>query len=328
MISNPYRGIDTAWTSVVSDLLAYGDRHVSRIGETLELRDCHFRLASTDHTFLINRRRALSATYACAELIWYLARTRDIRGIVAYAPQYKNFAEGNEAHGAYGARWDENVSGPHGQLYFVEKILRSAQGSRQCVVTMWRADDLQHALNLDRKDLPCTVYWQFMVRGNQLHLSCCMRSEDAWLGLPYDVFVNTTIQRLVASELHVVPGQYSHYVGSMHLYEKHFEAAREAVKTPHVFQPGHEWLGYDDVSHAEYAVKLEENLRLSLISTSQGVQATTYWYRIRDVYRDAVACIASHWGVHLPVSSHPLKKGLEHDHSRRRRRDGKVDVVS
>jgi thymidylate synthase len=47
-----------------------------------------------------------------------------------------------------------------------------------------------------------------------------MRSNDAWLGLPHDVFAFTMIQELVARSLGVELGEYRHSVGSLHLYER------------------------------------------------------------------------------------------------------------
>jgi thymidylate synthase len=39
---------------------------------------------------------------------------------------------------------------------------------------------------------------QFIVRREELHLFVCMRSNDAFMGLPHDVFAFTMLQELVA----------------------------------------------------------------------------------------------------------------------------------
>src|SRR5260370_41880706 len=56
-----------------------------------------------------------------------------------------------------------------------------------------------------------------------------MRSNDAWLGLPYDVFTFTRIQAYVAAAVGVEPGRYTHTVGSLHLYERDWERAEDAA---------------------------------------------------------------------------------------------------
>jgi hypothetical protein len=76
-----------------------------------------------------------------------------------------------------------------------------------------------------------------------------MRSNDCWLGLPYDVLSFTTVQRVVASALGVQPGEYCHVADNLHLYEKDHEAARRVleergVPPGQVFVPWFERLFY------------------------------------------------------------------------------------
>jgi thymidylate synthase len=56
-----------------------------------------------------------------------------------------------------------------------------------------------------------------------------MRSNDIVWGLPYDVFLFTMLQELLASELSVDIGSYFHYAASFHLYERHFKLAEEIL---------------------------------------------------------------------------------------------------
>jgi len=56
-----------------------------------------------------------------------------------------------------------------------------------------------------------------------------MRSNDAFIGLPHDVFTFTMLQEILSRQLGVEPGGYRHFVGSLHLYERHWEKARQLV---------------------------------------------------------------------------------------------------
>ena len=47
-----------------------------------------------------------------------------------------------------------------------------------------------------------------------------MRSNDVWMGFPYDVFQFTCMQILMSMELGVEIGTYTHIAGSLHLYER------------------------------------------------------------------------------------------------------------
>jgi len=56
-----------------------------------------------------------------------------------------------------------------------------------------------------------------------------MRSNDAFLGLPHDVFAFTFIQELVARSLGLKLGSYKHLVGSLHIYETDKEKVRRFI---------------------------------------------------------------------------------------------------
>jgi len=54
-----------------------------------------------------------------------------------------------------------------------------------------------------------------------------MRSNDAFLGLPHDVFAFTFLQEIIARSVGVELGLYKHAVGSLHLYDKHQAKAKQ-----------------------------------------------------------------------------------------------------
>lgn len=54
-----------------------------------------------------------------------------------------------------------------------------------------------------------------------------MRSNDAFMGLPHDVFCFTMLQEIVARSLNREVGAYRQFTGSMHLYERNREVAGE-----------------------------------------------------------------------------------------------------
>jgi thymidylate synthase len=87
------------------------------------------------------------------------------------------------------------------------------------VVQLFNAEDIA----TDHKEIPCTTTLQFHLRERVLHLSVTMRSNDAYWGLPHDVFCFTMLQEMMARRLGVELGQYYQYVGSMHVYNKHID---------------------------------------------------------------------------------------------------------
>lgn len=220
---NEYDTIDDAWDDTLADLLIQepGD---SRNGDAREIIGHSFKLTDPSCCWLTNERRALSPYYAAAEILWYVSGNPSVEMISAYASQYKNFAETDgKAYGAYGKRLGSSINA-------AIHALKYQANTRRCVISLWEQSDLDKGHGEGAvKDVPCTLSWQFIVRGDRLHMIVNMRSNDAWLGLPYDCMWNCTAMRLIANELGLGLGTYTHNVGSMHLYEKHYAAACEAV---------------------------------------------------------------------------------------------------
>ena len=241
-----FNNVDDLWLDALGILITTDKEMVSRNGRAREIFGYQTVLTDLDRTFVLNGQRKLSPQYAAAETLWYLSGERTIERIVAYAPQYIRFAEVDVAYGAYGYRWMHDDAfvregqGKYGSQFFaVKQLLHKMSNSRQAVMAMWNAGDLSHAILADHADLPCTLTWQFILRDNRLHMVCTMRSEDAWLGMPYDIFVNTTMQRLLAGALGCQLGTYVHQVGSLHLYSRNYQQVVAAI-APRVVQDARE----------------------------------------------------------------------------------------
>jgi thymidylate synthase len=219
--------MDKFWVETLLQIDIEGNRLDSRNGWSSEVIGFSNTLKNIKANFLFNNIRRLDPHYACAEFLWYLSMTDDTTFLQLFAPQYKRFTEdGVHAFGAYGHRWVNNPGIKHmtdSQLELVIETLRKYPESRQAVITMWDSGDLSHACLVDKKDLPCTLSLQFLLRDGYLHQVATMRSNDAWLGLPYDVFCFTQLQKLIANQLDVNVGTYTHNAGSMHIYDKNKE---------------------------------------------------------------------------------------------------------
>lgn len=233
--------MDKLWLDVLCTIEREGVSLYSRDGSSTEILGFSAKLLNVNQNFLFNKIRNLSPYYACAELLWYLSMTDDTTFLQLFAPGYSRFCEDKiHAFGAYGHRWVVNTGSlAKDQLTDAIETLKRYPESRQVIMTMWDGTDLEHAKVLDKKDLPCTLTHQFLLREGYLHLITSMRSNDAWLGLPYDVFCNTQLQKLVADILGVVPGSYTHNAGSMHYYERNFKkidlilsSKRETIDVP------------------------------------------------------------------------------------------------
>jgi thymidylate synthase len=167
--------------------------------------------------------RKINTTLAAIEALAVLGEVSRPDLLLRAAPRYADVLvnPSDLNYGAYGPR----VSG---QLARVISTLRQDPRSRQAIMSIWRPSDLSYG-----GDRPCTLTIQFMLRPlppdvehDQLHMIVTMRSQDVWLGAGLDMFVFGQLRDTVARVLGVKPGIYTHNVGSLHLYERNFEAAK------------------------------------------------------------------------------------------------------
>jgi hypothetical protein len=127
-----------------------------------------------------------------------------------------------------------------------------------------------------------------------------MRSNDVWLGFPYDVFVNTCLQQILANEMQLELGTYTHHVGSLHLYEKNEKAAREALYSP--LTPAWESPAYDDnLSSVQDAIIAERMWR-------DGIK--NFVPRVGPMMNEFLGAIAPHWQIDYPINHEGFKRCL------------------
>ena len=285
--------MNNEWRAIVKHLLDLR-AGTSRDGDASEVLGYQMRLRELDTNFLDNDVRKLSPVYASAELLWYLSGTKNINMIKAYAPGYERFAENNEAHGAYGYRW--SMGGAGNQFSKLIDLLIAKPDTRQGIISMWNPSDLDHAITGAHKDLPCTLALQFLIRDGKLSQIVTMRSNDVWLGLPYDVYCFTSIPRMLAGCLGLEEGTYTHQAGSEHLYQRNREKAAEAIQckklsykntAKHIVQPN---MIQGFLQQCQTAVALEKRVR------ETGELDWDLWDKISStILRDSVLLCATKW---------------------------------
>lgn len=177
----------------------------------LELRKPRARLSRS-----FSKAKAFSPL---GELFWYLSGSDRVEFIKHYIPNYpKLIRDEVKANGAYGPRiFGEDAqkkSEDTSEWDRVIKTLREREGSRNALIQIYDNSDAKPKNN----DKPCTCTIQFAIRNRQLLMHTHMRSNDAFFGLPHDIFSFTMLQEIAARELGVGLGPYTHSVGSLHLY--------------------------------------------------------------------------------------------------------------
>jgi thymidylate synthase len=132
--------------------------------------------------------------------------------------------DGTTVYGAYGPRLF-NKRGID-QFKNVLDLLGRHSSTRRAVIQLFDAEDIA----APHREIPCTCMLQFMVRDGRLELATSMRSNDAFKGLPHDIFSFTMIQEIVANILGLKLGVYTHFVGSLHLYDSNLRASKQYLE--------------------------------------------------------------------------------------------------
>lgn len=228
------RTADLLYHAALTELIVSGDRSAPRGRGTRERLAAHLTLTNPDANIITLRERKLNYAFMIAEWLYIMSGGNYADLITPFNRNIGPFAEDGRFAGAYGPKVLE-------QLPYILQTLRRDPHSRQAVLTIWRERPR------DSKDVPCTVMLQFFLRDDgdllppgdgevvstrrarRLHAIVYMRSNDAWLGLPYDIFNFTQLQRYIAHQLGVPCGHYHHMVGSLHLYDDNHASAVRVV---------------------------------------------------------------------------------------------------
>lgn len=180
--------IDAILIDLYQDLLRSPGRNEGSRGATVEALAVTLRLTKPRARLSRSENRGKPFS-ALGELLWYLAKSNKLEFIEPYVGRYKDDAVDGVLYGAYGPRIFA-MRGCVDQLQSVTELLRQTSGSRRAVVQLFNAEDIVSR----QPEIPCTTTLQFLIRDGHLHLSVTMRSNDAYFGLPHDVFCFTMLQ--------------------------------------------------------------------------------------------------------------------------------------
>lgn len=191
-----------------------GFNQPSRAGEVVgEILNAHIVIQDPTRGIVNSDTRKMPMRYAIGELAWYMSGSNKVKDIEKYSKFWGNLTDDGETlNSAYGYRIFEKFG--FDQWGYIKSMLTKDPLSRQAIIHI--KDPSPHPT----KDTPCTLTLQFQIRDNKLYMTTNMRSNDIWLGFPYDVFAFTFFQVKLAMELDCDLGSYTHNAGSLHLYRK------------------------------------------------------------------------------------------------------------
>lgn len=219
--------MDEIYKKACTDLIFRPDGLLAPRGQPIrEITNVALVLTDPYRRIVASNERALSMRYLAGELAFYLAASDDVEFIAHYSAFWRKISDdGETVNSAYGKR----LFGPElpkSQFRYAIEQLIADKDTRKAVMTIYHSGDSRPSA-----DNPCTMALQFFIRGDALDLTVYMRSNDIWLGTPYDVAFFTLVQERALSILRwtypgLGMGTYTHIAGSFHVYEKNWTSVK------------------------------------------------------------------------------------------------------
>jgi len=159
------------------------------------------------------------------ELLWYLSGEDHIRNLRQHTKIWDAWAdEAGNLDTAYGRYWRrfpspyKNASGEWrvrevDQIQFILDTLRKEPHSRRMVVTAWEPGNATTS-----KLPPCHFSFVFNVQDNKLNCHLTQRSGDIALGIPFNLACYAALTQMLAQEVGLAPGWFSHTIVDAHIY--------------------------------------------------------------------------------------------------------------
>lgn len=140
---------------------------------------------------------------------------------VKYVPWYKGFTrDGEHSYSMYGQYIQPMLSN-------IITKLRNNPLTRQCVFTIY--ENKNNIWYKDETDVPCTLLGVFDIINDKLYLTMVMRSNDVYLGTPYNIQMFSFLQQTVANTLGLKLGSYTHIVHNMHIYYSNIPELKKSI---------------------------------------------------------------------------------------------------
>lgn len=109
--------------------------------------------------------------------------------------------------------------------------------SRQAILSIWDRQDDIYGLG-GKQRVPCSIYYQFLLRDKKLHVIYAQRSADAYNHLGNDIWLAFKLMEHMVDEVNawnpeqeqIRPGYLYHNIGSLHVYRKDWDNMQRVLE--------------------------------------------------------------------------------------------------
>lgn len=186
--------------------------------------------------FPIVTRRHLHFKSIVEELLWFLRGDTNIAYLKNKGVSIWNewaTPEGNlgAIYGAQWRKWQDSEGNVHDQIKNLVAGIRRNPNSRRHIINAWNVPFLpdesispqENVRNGKMALAPCHVMYQFYVNRGALSSCVFIRSNDMFLGNPYNTASLALLTHMIAHQCDLVVGEITLFIGDAHIYRNHFE---------------------------------------------------------------------------------------------------------
>jgi len=199
----------------------------SRCGTFFDFGAVFFEFKNPVNQLLLLDKRKFNPFFAVVESAWVLSGRNQLSDLQTIISKYAQFSDdGNTLNGAYGFRMQNYFE--IDQLESLITLFKKDKETRRAVITLYGPNDL---INNDSLDIPCNTSIFFKIRNSKLDITIINRSNDLYLGIPYNIFVFNVLQQYIANRLGIEIGVQRHFTDCLHLYERDLIKIKEIIRS-------------------------------------------------------------------------------------------------
>lgn len=163
------------------------------------------------------------------ELLWFLRGDTNTKylnehGVTIWDEWADEHGELGSIYGKMWRRWE----GPKGTVDQIENLISGLKENpfsrRHLIIAFNPADQPETAPQ------GCHTLMQFYVSDNKLSLQLYQRSADLMLGVPFNIASYALLLMMVAQVTDLVPHEFIHTFGDVHIYSNHVEGAYQQLE--------------------------------------------------------------------------------------------------
>ena len=200
-------------------------------------RTMRFDLSKGEFPMLTTKK--LSFKFIAYELLWFLRGETDVKflhdhGVTIWdewatpeitAKMHLPIGDVGRIYGAQWRHWKTTDGKEIDQIKNLIDGLKEHPDWRRHMVTAWNPEDVDKVFVA-----PCHGIFKCFAVDGELSLHLFQRSADVFLGVPYNIASYSLLLLMIAQVTGLKPKEFIHTMSDVHIYNNHFEQAKEQLK--------------------------------------------------------------------------------------------------